>query len=309
MKTKEKKQSRKKQVWLLVINVSLLLLIIGVTAIFIVRSDWRYGVFDLVRGRGSAKTQVLTIAAEEQRPVALADIEAGRTETDGITASRAMLLVNDQHHLGNNEPVLAEFRDTQLYLDTEVISPLEELLAANTKATGEKMLLMSTYRSAEEQAQTIEEEGSLAAAVGASEHQTGLGMDVYVAGKAQRRFIDSKSGVFVDHNGWEYGFIIRYPLFKSGETGQSYEPWHLRYVGKPHAEIIYKNRYTLESYLEKLEPGVFYGYGNYGFSLQKAEDGMVHIPASWQAVTVSPDNRGYYMITGKIDAVTAGKGL
>lgn len=297
MKTKEKNKSRKKQVWLLVLNVSLLLLIIGVTAIFIVRSDWRYGVFDLVRGRGSAKTEVLSLSAEEQYPVALADIEAGKAE--GITASRALLLVNDQHRLGDMEPVLQEFRETALYLDAEVVNPLEELLAANSKQTGEKLLLMSTYRTAEEQAQTIEEEGSLAAAVGASEHQTGLGMDVYVAGKAQRRFIDSKAGVFVDHNGWEYGFIVRYPLFKSGETGQKYEPWHLRYVGKPHAEIIYKNRYTLESYLEQLEPGVFYGYGDYGFSLQKAEDGMVQIPSSWRDMTVSPDNRGYYMVTGK----------
>ena len=295
-----KMKKRKGQVWLLVVNIALLLAVIAGTGVLIVRSDWRYALFDQFRGRNPVEKTTLTLSGEDCRTVPVEDILAGNAE--GILADQSLLLVNGDHRLGGEyQPNVVEFRQTGLYLDQAVVQPLEQLLAANTKATEEKMLLVSTYRTAEEQAQVLEEEAGVAAQVGASEHQTGLGLDVCVSGKAQRRFIDSKTGVWVDQNGWQYGFIIRYPLFKQAETGQGYEPWHLRYVGKPHAELIYRSRMTLEEYLESLDTGAFYSYGGYGFSLQEPdENGALSIPSSWLEITVSPDNTGRYMITGRI---------
>lgn len=289
---------KKKQIGLLLVNIVLLLAVILGTGLLIVRSDWRYALFDQFRGRDPVEKTVLDVAEADCRSVALEDILTGKAEA--VQADQSLLLVNGEYRLGEDyQPQVVEFRQTDLYMDPAVMEPLEQLLAANTQATGEKMLLVSTYRSAEEQAQVLEEETGVAAEVGASEHQTGLGLDVCVSGKAQRRFIDSKTGVWVDQNAWQYGFIIRYPLFKRSVTGQGYEPWHLRYVGKPHAELIYRNRLTLEEYLESLETDVFYSYGGYGFSLQQPdENGALRIPAGWQDVTVSPDNTGRYMITG-----------
>ena len=294
----QKTKKKKGQIWLLVINILLVLAVIGGTGILIVRSDWRYGLFDQFRGRGTAEKTTLSLQDEDCRPVTVEDILSGKAE--GIQADQSLLLVNGEHRLAEDyQPEVVEFRDTGLYMDPSVVEPLEELLAANTKATGEKLLLVSTYRSAEEQAQVLEEETGVAAQVGASEHQTGLGLDVCVSGKAQRRFIDSETGIWVDRNAWQYGFIIRYPLFKRGVTGQGYEPWHIRYVGKPHAELIYRNRLTLEEYLEEMETGAFYSYGGYGFSLQQPdENGRLFIPKAWRDVTVSPDNTGRYMLTG-----------
>ena len=51
----------------------------------------------------------------------------------------------------------------------------------------------------------------------------------------------------------EYGFIQRYPEGKEHVTGYPPEGWHLRYVGKEHAEIIHKAGICLEEYLDQAE--------------------------------------------------------
>ena len=47
----------------------------------------------------------------------------------------------------------------------------------------------------------------------------------------------------------KHGFILRYPKDKTDITLYGYESWHLRYVGKEVAQIIYENNLTLEEYL------------------------------------------------------------
>lgn len=294
---KAKNTARRRQIGFLIFNLALLIAVLGATAVLIVRSDWRYALFDRLRSREAALPSAVEIAADDCRRLTAQAVIAG--EEEGVTADRSLLLVNADNPLPEDySPVLMEFRDTALMVDAAVPEPLEGLLAASNQSTGEKLLLMSTYRDREEQAQVFEEETGLAAKPGTSEHETGLGLDVYVAGKAQRRFIDSKSGVFADREGWKYGFIIRYPALAKSSTGQSYEPWHLRYVGKPHAEIIYRNRMTLESYVTSLTEGAFYRFNAYGISLQKAKDGELLVPAGWTGVTVSPVSGDRYMITG-----------
>ena len=49
-----------------------------------------------------------------------------------------------------------------------------------------------------------------------------------------------------------FGYIIRYKAEWTHITGYAYEPWHIRYVGKEHAEQIYRLDVPLEIYLEAL---------------------------------------------------------
>ena len=56
-------------------------------------------------------------------------------------------------------------------------------------------------------------------------------------------------------NGWQVIAInmdltIRYPKEKEDITGYSYEPWHIRYVGKNLAKRLYKKKLTLEEYYQ-----------------------------------------------------------
>ena len=81
---------------------------------------------------------------------------------------------------------------------------------------------------------------------GASEHQTGLTMDV---NWTETTFGNTKESQWLEENAYKFGFVIRYPADKEEITGISWEPWHLRYVGRYHAERMTKLNMCLEEYL------------------------------------------------------------
>lgn len=88
---------------------------------------------------------------------------------------------------------------------------------------------------------------------GASEHQTGLAIDVSsesVGCALETSFGDTAEGKWLAKNCHKFGFIIRYPEDKTEITGYSYEPWHIRYVGKKLASHLYKKKITLEEYYQ-----------------------------------------------------------
>ena len=62
-------------------------------------------------------------------------------------------------------------------------------------------------------------------------------------------FADTEEGKWLEAHSHEYGFILRYPSGKEYITGIEYEPWHFRYVGTPHSEIMTFKGLTLEEYL------------------------------------------------------------
>lgn len=53
----------------------------------------------------------------------------------------------------------------------------------------------------------------------------------------------------------DYGFIERYQRGKEEVTGISAEPWHFRYVGAPHAQLMETNGLCLEEYRDFLRQG------------------------------------------------------
>ncbi|MDE6639496.1 MAG: M15 family metallopeptidase [Acetatifactor sp.] len=89
---------------------------------------------------------------------------------------------------------------------------------------------------------------------GHSEHQTGLAIDLGL----KQENIDFIRPDFpytgicqtFRKKASKYGFILRYPAGKECVTGIGHEPWHFRYVGTPHAEIMEQNDLTLEEYIE-----------------------------------------------------------
>ena len=143
-----------------------------------------------------------------------------------------------------------------------------------------------------------EENSAVAAEVGASEHQAGLALDLYVPQFGGWAFTKSAAGRFVDTNCRDYGFIVRYPSYGEKQTGIPYEPWHLRYVGLPHSQIIMDEYLTLEEYIDLLEPGSFYQYGSYLISHQNGR--VIDAPSGWKHVTVSEDNLGGYLFTWEL---------
>jgi len=85
------------------------------------------------------------------------------------------------------------------------------------------------------------------ARAGHSEHQTGLAIDVNTVDSS---FENTSESNWLKDNCYRYGFIIRYPKGKDSITGYMYEPWHIRYVGKELATILYNRGdwITMEEY-------------------------------------------------------------
>lgn len=139
--------------------------------------------------------------------------------------------------------------------------PFERLMRASLQECGEALQITSAYRTLAEQ-ERIFGINPFAVPAGESEHHTGLAADIKVEGYAGRRFLLTKAGKWVAKNAHRFGFTVRYPLWAEKRTGVDYEPWHLRYVGLPHAEILYRQKITLEEYLDALKEGVFFRFGN-----------------------------------------------
>ncbi len=93
------------------------------------------------------------------------------------------------------------------------------------------------------------------ALVGYSEHHTGLAIDIDVKINNDYMYSDDNFDLTepvlkkIHPYLHKFGFILRYPENKENTTGYNYEPWHIRYVGKIPATIIYENNLTLEEYL------------------------------------------------------------
>lgn len=146
------------------------------------------------------------------------------------------------------------------YLRQEAATALEELFLGAQK---ENIILyaVSGYRSYSTQKVLFdnksryvgaEKANSLVARPGQSEHQTGLAMDVSARSinfVLEEYFKDTAEGKWLKINAHKYGFIIRYQEDTTGITGYSYEPWHVRYVGKEIAAQIYEANITLEEFL------------------------------------------------------------
>lgn len=143
-------------------------------------------------------------------------------------------------------------------------------LAKAAKAGGVNIMPISGYRSFSQQASLYDSyvrqygqatADTLAARPGHSEHQTGLAMDIGNASGTcalQACFASRPAGQWAAEHGPEHGFIIRYPAGAGDITGYTYEPWHLRYVGKALAlDMQTRQIATLEEYFE-LEPAPDY---------------------------------------------------
>ena len=189
---------------------------------------------------------------------------------------------------------------------------LEQLIAA---AGGwGQIAAVSGWRSRQEQAalweQSLREHGAdftarFVARPGHSEHETGLAVDLGLRVPAPDPICPEfpPDGVCgnVRRLAARYGFILRYPGGKEHITGIAQEPWHFRYVGIPHAEIMERLSLTLEEYLGMLRR---YPFGGKPFAFRSGafRFAVSYLPDS-QAAAVptnclqSGDNDGGIILT------------
>ncbi len=140
-----------------------------------------------------------------------------------------------------------------------------------------------------------------------SEHHTGLAMDVTSRSHPELTpsFAYTENGSWLAEHCRRFGFIIRYPESKSGITMVGFEPWHIRYVGKPHCELIASMSWCLEEYLEFLatEGGATFKDAQgaiWQIDYDPLGDGVVEVPADLP-YTISGDGDGGFIITARLE--------
>ena len=216
-----------------------------------------------------------------------------------VNFDQSMMLVNTEHRLSEDFiPQISEYKTSGVQMSNCMHTAYNNLSVSVKENANDNLYVSSHFRTPEKQQELYEEDPETATVPGASEHQTGLALDVYVKNYSGDGFIQSEAGKYINSNCWKYGFIIRYPVFGKEETGIRYEPWHIRYVGQPHAEITYNNHLTLEEYVDDMEIGTWYGHDGYLYSRQKIGE-HVQLPKEFSNVIISPDNIGNYVITVK----------
>ncbi|MEE8807554.1 MAG: M15 family metallopeptidase [Lactimicrobium sp.] len=87
-----------------------------------------------------------------------------------------------------------------------------------------------------------------AAKEGASEHQTGLAINIASTYESDKNFTDTQAYQWCQQNAASYGFIERYPSGKESITGFTAEPDHYRYVGKDIAQAVAASGLTYDEY-------------------------------------------------------------
>ena len=236
----------------------------------------------------------------EYHPEEISDdgLELRKVDVENVKVGTAMMLINKDHPLGEYfEPSICEYKDSGVMMSTDSVDSYAALSKAVMDNCGEPLYVMSSYRTPEEQQELYEDQGSSEAMPPhCSEHETGLAQDLYFSGFAGKNIIDCPAGKYLTEHAPEYGFIVRYPSFGRMVTGINYEPWHFRYVGQPHAEIITANGLTFEEYIDGLEYGSFYAYEDYIISRQKGDSLL--LPENCTC-DISTDNCGGYITTAK----------
>lgn len=193
----------------------------------------------------------------------------GQTFTRQNSYTGPLVLVNPQHPLLQNIPLTEALAPVwPEYPDVKMLAGAGKMMRvlANFSGAEGQIVPVSGYRTHKEQVNifetTLQEKGEeftrqYVALPGCSEHQTGLALDV----AALSDNIDfvcpnlPNSGVYAAFRNLaaDYGFIQRYPAGKEHITSIACEPWHFRYIGWPHSQIMCQQNWVLEEYIENLK--------------------------------------------------------
>ena len=177
-----------------------------------------------------------------------------------------LFIVNRTYRISKDyvpETVKAQVKGSLRSMRPDAAAALEEMFAACKEESGVTLVSVSGYRSYNKQSRIYknklenvggskEKADEYVARPGASEHQTGFAMDV---GQKKSKagltasFGKTKGGKWVAENCWRFGFILRYQEGWEDITGYNYEPWHVRYVGKEHAQAMHEADVPMETYM------------------------------------------------------------
>lgn len=229
---------------------------------------------------------------------------------DDIKNTNELWLVNASHSIKNEiteNSLQSAYQKialsrSDIKMNPTALEKIEEMFVAAKKSGMDSLVVTSGYRTKQKQNQLYQqaEDKSYVQIPGCSEHETGLAADIQLESGGMNNLGDTKQGTWLMKNSWMYGYIIRYPKDKVNLTGISYEAWHFRYVGLPHAAFMKTKNFCLEEYIDYLKKNNQYeikvGDKKYLIYRVTAKNGKIKVPKSLN-YAVSDDNCGGYIIS------------
>ncbi|MDE5584147.1 MAG: M15 family metallopeptidase [Ruminococcus sp.] len=194
-----------------------------------------------------------------------------------------LILVNENYHYYSGDEKLVSITEMneqkgrtlfsavddetngKMMIVDEVYEPMASMIFDFYEATQlSNIIIYGAYRSKEFQqklyeddlAQTGREDSTRVAKAGYSEHESGLAFDFTTY--PDYDYQGTGEYAWFTQNCYRYGFIIRYPEGKESITKIQSEPWHFRYVGKPHAYYMTKKNLCLEEYIDMIIKNYYY---------------------------------------------------
>lgn len=179
-----------------------------------------------------------------------------------------LVLVNRDNKKPEMNPELATVGNIQV--DKRIENNVKELLAEAQKIDP-SFHLISGYRSVAYQEQLYDsyvrkemsaglskEEAekkvqTYSQPAGASEHQTGLALDISTIDSLNEMPKDKAEKL--KEAAVKLGFVRRFEDDKSSHTGVGFEDWHFRYVGAESAKYMTDKNLSLEEYIQQLKNG------------------------------------------------------
>lgn len=218
---------------------------------------------DLVGGGSESEAATEPKTVYENVSVSNEDVHAGdlilvNTDTAYVEENPTEIVSIYDHKTDNYH-----VSGTETSLRQPALDALNQMLDAFYVATGHQdMIVISGYRTTQQQqelydadlAETGEQTSTRVALPGHSEHESGYALDfsLYTDG-VQYDYDGTGEYAWINENCAHYGYVLRYAEDKQETTGIQAEPWHYRYVGKPHATYMMENNVCLEEYLTLLK--------------------------------------------------------
>jgi len=92
---------------------------------------------------------------------------------------------------------------------------------------------------------------------GHSEHQLGTTIDLSVAAldfRLSPDLGDLPEGQWLATDAWRFGFLHSYPAGSESRTGYTFEPWHLRWLGRELAAHIHADGFMRDGVWNEMQP-------------------------------------------------------
>ena len=158
----------------------------------------------------------------------------------------------DMKNWGENYLTPDAIKNDETQIATIIKDDLKKLMD-DLKNKDINLQVNSAYRSYDKQAQVYENSPDIASVAGSSEHQSGLSIDFMQ--KDHEIFLYSPAYKWLLDNAYKYGFILSFPKDQQYNSGQNFEAWHWRYIGKDYANLYndlnINNSMTLNRFIEE----------------------------------------------------------